>query len=193
MANYSKVYFLGPILEKTAFELMLEGSPMRFEAMYMKPVIPQYVFEVEIEASGATHLKPILGLSSSSIFNFSLKDVIREDKATVPYFFKGASFASKHIEFDSPLKERAVIFKPEEIPKVPMWITQEEESFKIELEFTVSPNGIIEEVRPIVSSGYPNVDVIGMDYLKRWRFAPLEPSEEQKDQSGRIEVELNVD
>lgn len=193
-ANYTKVYFLGPILKKTAFEFMLENSPVHRETLYRYPVIPPYTFEVKIESPIERPLKQTLEYEKPSMFKFSLKDIIKEDKVTTSHFFKETfSVLSRSIGPRSPIGKRAIIFKPDKIPRVPIWITQDQESFKIKLEFTVSPQGNVKRVKPIVSSGYPQVDMIGMDYLKRWRFAPLQPSDKQKDHAGNIKIELRVD
>jgi hypothetical protein len=192
-ADYSNIYFLGPVFEETAYDLMIEASPVRFETMYTRPFMPQYVLEVDIDESIGRYPQPGLDITASSLYEFSLRDIIREDKITVPYLFRKTSVVSGDLEAKSVLGQRALIFKPEEIPKVPIWVTQEKESFKIELEFIVSPEGVVGEITPVVSSGYPNVDIIGMDYLKKWRFAPLTEAEEQKEETGRIELELKVD
>jgi TonB family protein len=193
MAKYTDVYFLGPVLEKTAFELMAGESPIRTETLYMRPVLPHYTFEVEIEPPMQHYASPALESGSSSMYHVSLADILRESKATVPYFFKETSFIATYTEVDSPLEGRMVLFKPEELPRIPLWVTQERQRFKIELEFTVSPAGTVKEVKPIVSSGYPKVDVIGMEYIKKWRFDVLGPAEKQNDQVGTLAVELKVD
>jgi len=194
LADYSKVSFLGPILEKTAFELMLEESPLRAETIYMKPVIPQYTFDVDIAKADTGFFKPASEMSEPVMFRSSFLDIIDEDKTTLPYFYKEVySVSLKKDVARSPLGHRAVAFKPDRLPKIPIWIAQDKESFKIELEFAVSATGAVERVTPVVSSGHPKIDMIGMNYLKGWRFAPLKDSEEKLDQTGRIEIELRVD
>jgi len=194
VADYTKVYFLGPILEETAFELMLEESGMRVETLYRKPLLPKYAFEIEVDTHKDEFAKPAFDFDRSLELRFSPKEVIREKKLITPYFFKeGLSSFRQVPAFESPIKRRPVIFRPDKIPAVPRRITADGESFRVQLEFTVTPEGGVGKVKPVISSGNPQIDMIGMEYLKRWRFAPLLPSQEQKDYVGTFEVELKPD
>lgn len=194
LAKYTKVYFLGPILEKTAFEMMLDESDLRVDTLYRRPIMPEYTLDVEIEGPEEGIFKPISESRGHFIFGFSPSDIVREDKAAPPYFFREGSSSFEMVSVsESPIKKRTVMFKPDKIPQVPRRIAKDKENFKIQLKFTVSPQGDVEKVKPVVSSGYPQVDMLGMDYLKKWRFSPLGPADEQKDHEGTIEIRLKAD
>lgn len=194
LGKYTKVSFLGPILEKTAFELMLDESNARFETLYRRPIMPKYTFEVEIDSP----TKDTIGLFAERRrpfdFTFSPRSIFRESKATMPYFFKeGASSFQEVPESESSVRRRAVVFKPDEIPRVPARIAKDRKRFRVQFKFIVSPDGSVENVRPVVSSGYPQVDMIGMDYLRKWRFTPLRASDKQNGYVETLEIEMEVD
>jgi len=193
-ADYTKVYFLGPILEETAFEMMLDESKVHVETLYRKPVLPGYAFDVEIESPGGELLEGLSAIGDILISDFAPKNVIREDKIASPHFFReGPSFIEEVSASESPIEGRPVTFRPDKIPAIPAWISEGRGSYKIELEFTVSPEGTVKRIKPVVSSGYPQIDMIGMDYLKKWRFTPKREEGKDLDQVGTVEIELKVD
>lgn len=85
MADYSKIYFLGPVLEKRTVEFRDEKSPERDEGVYAQPLIPQYIFEVEVNKQDKA-LSP--DAVSSQPAGSLPKDFLKETKTPAPYFFK---------------------------------------------------------------------------------------------------------
>jgi len=82
-------------------------------------------------------------------------------------------------EIEGPARFREVIYKPE-LPAYLRWdeglgvdLDRMGNIFSIELKFRVSPEGKVESIERMSSSGHPTVDLVGMRYLKGWQFAPL--------------------
>ncbi|GAG08643.1 unnamed protein product, partial [marine sediment metagenome] len=82
-----------------------------------------------------------------------------------------------------PILNREVIYRPRE-PELPTWVDSSS-TYMMELEFIVSAQGEVKEVVPIVSSGNSDVNLLGVRYLKSWRFAPF-PLDSTEEQQGRV-------
>jgi TonB family protein len=67
------------------------------------------------------------------------------------------------------------------------------DSFEVGLRFSVSPEGKVESVERISSSGHPTVDIVAMRYLKGWQFAPLKAGADGGRQRGTIKLNLKLE
>jgi len=177
--DLTSVSFLGPILEKTALEIMLTGKPSAVTTTYQRG--PGYTHSIELKKdipSGNT-VKRHINDDAEENMERALGRVFSRDKeapevtgksgARRPYFGDAG-------EIGGDLSRRAVIYRPEK-PKIPVWAAADA-PFKLELEFIVSPQGEVAQVSPAVSSGSPEVDLLAIRYLKRWKFAPFDGSGE---------------
>ena len=88
------------------------------------------------------------------------------------------SYKTYPSETAGPTRFREVIYKPE-LPAYLRWdeglgvdLDRLGNIFSIELKFWVSPEGKVESIERLSSSGHPTVDLVGMRYLKGWQFAP---------------------
>ena len=88
------------------------------------------------------------------------------------------SYKTYPSETAGPARFREVIYKPE-LPAYLRWdeglgvdLDRLGNIFSIELKFWVSPEGKVESIERLSSSGHPTVDLVGMRYLKGWQFAP---------------------
>jgi len=173
--DLTKVSFLGPILEKTALEIMLVGKPTAVSTSYhhnlkyghrtVTPQVKNDSLEVEPENPG-------MSTEPDSNFDF-LKRGVLESVKEVPRMAMGREedgALSACAGEDPDTGEREIIYKGEK-PKLPSWIDSSS-AFYMELEFVVNEQGDVQEIAPKISSGNPEVDLIGIRYLKSWRFAP---------------------
>jgi len=102
-------------------------------------------------------------------------------------------------EIEGPARFREVIYKPE-LPSFLRWdeslgvdLQGLGDSFEVGLRFSVSPEGKVESVERISSSGHPTVDIVAMRYLKGWQFAPLKAGADGGRQRGTIKLNLKLE
>lgn len=106
------------------------------------------------------------------------------EKALAPFFYEEQQeYEPKISDLMGPIIGRKVFSKPE-VPTSVKWPVkmmqdQDIDSFDMMLRFYVSPGGEVESVEKIYSSGYPEVDIIGIRYIKMWKFAPASGDEPQ--------------
>jgi len=84
-----------------------------------------------------------------------------------------------------PASKRRVLYKPE-IPVVEI-----DREGEVELKFWVLPDGSVGSVFPLLR-GDPELERIGIDYVKQWRFDPLEEGGSTVEQWGTVTVRFNV-
>lgn len=102
------------------------------------------------------------------------------------------------LQIKGPVRFREVIYKPD----LPSYLRWDEElgvdldrlgdSFEMELKFWVSPEGKVELVERVSSAGHPTVDLVGIRYLKGWRFAPLAVSGSKDEQWGIVKLNFSL-
>lgn len=180
---YQEVDFLGPILEKTAFDLMVDQAIPKSETLYSSSVL----------LSESTYLKPRgprrripevpRPVVMSKRFGF-IRDHGRDKKEIPRYIAENIkNFVSKPdkeqllLAVAGPARKREIIFKPKALA-IPRGLYGDQEDYRLELKFFVASNGIVYDATPAVSSGYPEIDLEAIRFLKRWRFSPLNVSED---------------
>ncbi len=182
----TSVSFLGPILGKTALEIILANKPVAVTTRYRRGLKYKHTIDKKEKLLIKNDVKKHIDIHAENSIGRALDRVFRKDKE-IPNivtktsgreaYFKGSGEISRHI------LNREVIYKPEE-PKLPAWIAASS-PFRMELEFIISVHGEVEEVVPVVSSGSAEVDLLGIRYLKNWRFAPLAQSSDKRGK-GRV-------
>ena len=84
-----------------------------------------------------------------------------------------------------PAGKRKVLYKPE-IPDVKI-----DREGEVELKFWVLPDGSVGSVVPLLR-GYAELERIAINYMKQWRFDPLDESELTVAQWGTITVKFRL-
>ncbi len=108
------------------------------------------------------------------------------------------SYKTYPAEIEGPARFREVMYKPE-LPASLRW----DESlgvdfdrlgniFSVALKFLVSPEGKVESVERLSSSGHPTVDIIAIRYLKEWQFAPLKSGNPKEKQWGIVKLDFSL-
>jgi TonB family protein len=103
-----------------------------------------------------------------------------------------ASNAAKSDEFaisesiNSELK-RSVLVKPA-LPQYPEWAKELGNYFEIELKFLILPDGTVGSVEKVTSAGYPEIDEIGIRYIRKWKFMPLPEGAKTSEQWGTVKL-----
>jgi len=83
--------------------------------------------------------------------------------------------------------QRTIIHKPG-LPLYPAWAKELSTDFEIELKFLILPDGTIGNVEKISSCGYPELDEIGVRYVRNWKFMALSADRPQQGQWGVIKL-----
>ncbi|MCK4463782.1 MAG: TonB family protein, partial [Candidatus Omnitrophica bacterium] len=119
------------------------------------------------------------------------------EKVKPGYFMNGRSIFY-HVEekilnrfIEGPARSRAVLFKPQ-FPLVSKLSYGDEENLMTRLKFTLSKEGNVELVEPVVSSGYPRIDLECIKYIKQWKFSP-KAGADQKKEWGIITLNINLE
>ncbi len=197
---YQEVSFLGPILEKTAFDIMIEEVTPKAETLYARSAV--FTDKVYLKPEGPERkiLKKFTSGSIRDRFAFSLHGYVKDAKEVPVYFSEDIRMIyaepgkfrktglSQRVE--GPAGEREIIFKPKDLT-IPRRLYSDVNEHLVKLKFFVSGNGIVYDVNPVISSGYPEVDLQAIRFVKRWRFSPL--SKLEKDESAWGVVALKVD
>jgi hypothetical protein len=182
---YQEVGFLGPILEKTAFDLMVEEVTPQAETLYAKSTFFLDSVYLKPEGPGRKVLKEFKPRGFLNRLAF-LKNFIENRKET-PLYAAGSmrpSYAKPDrkelpLTLEGPAGKREIIFKPEP-PRIPRGLYGDAEEYRVRLKFFVSADGIVYDLKPVVSSGCPEIDLRTIRFLKRWRFSPLSVVEKKK-------------
>lgn len=91
-------------------------------------------------------------------------------------------------QIKGPVEERRVFYRPS-LPVLPDWVREERLRLNIEIKFWLSPDGLVECAEPLISCGYPEIDLLMVTYLNKWRFQPLaEELDNQQDQWGIVRL-----
>jgi TonB family protein len=96
----------------------------------------------------------------------------------------------KGFEISGPLMNRAISFKV--IPEYPAWAEEQGIMGSVRLYFTVDSAGNVRSgIRVTKTTGYPALDQLGIDALKKWKFAPLK-TESDEGQWGIITFNFSL-
>lgn len=97
----------------------------------------------------------------------------------------------KSFEIAGPLNNRPIVHKV--IPQYPAWAEEQGIIGSVRLYFTVTPDGVVRtNIRVTKTTGYPQLDQLGIDALKQWRFAPLNAADEGKGEWGIITFNFSL-
>lgn len=170
--EYTSVSFLGPILEKTALEIVMANKPAGIETRYSRLLLYRGDADIGSGAAisiGAGGILPSLG--DAAIGSFYTASLSGKKALPPPGGSKaGSSKPDKGIPAGDEFGRR-LIYRPA-FPELPPWVDGRL-SYTVELRFKISGSGDVEAVEPFVSSGLPDVDMIGIRYVKSWRFEHL--------------------
>jgi len=182
---YQEVTFLGPILEKTAFDLMVDNVAPQGETLYARSTL--FMHSVYLKPKGPE--RKVLGEFSPDIlvnrFSVISRGYMKNDKEIPTYvldriniLYRDKSDSLLEIPAEGPAGNREVIFKPKQAT-VPKGLYSNADEYVVRLKFFISDNGIVYDLEPVISSGYPEIDLLAVKYLKGWRFSLPHPQEEK--------------
>ncbi len=84
----------------------------------------------------------------------------------------GGGQGGYRFQWDQPAaaQERKLLSAPQ--PKIPLWVSKEGLTLTVLVTFTLTPDGILNNVNVEASSGYNEVDTLVSDAVRHWRFSP---------------------
>lgn len=89
-----------------------------------------------------------------------------------------------------PLANRKVLSR--QVPEYPEWARAKGIEAAVVLQFTVTPEGDVKNnVFVVRTSGYPQMDELAAQALKKWKFVPL-PSDQLRDEVGTITFNFSI-
>ncbi len=186
--EYPVIAFLGPILAETAFE---RRPAILTDFVALAANIDLVSDEPKLGlGSSASRTRDVVGLSAEDK-KLAKREVSGSDKWVPRDLAPRFKIAPKPLPFkiEGPVSPRAIVNIPP-LPPLPKWADEGEFEFVVKLKFLVSPEGVVREVEPVVASGYPEIDLLGIRYLNKLRFQTLSPGPEGPDQWGVISLKL---
>jgi len=87
--------------------------------------------------------------------------------------------------------KRSILLKPA-LPLYPEWAKELGNYFEIELKFLILADGTVGSVEKVTSAGYPELDEIGIRYIRKWKFMPLPEGTKPSEQWGTVKLVFNL-
>jgi hypothetical protein len=186
--------FLGPILERDAFEsdYNLKGGFM------LTPYKEDFVYDIEYLKSGYSHSnaqalleadlstvdfrEPQIQKQGPEFTGFQPPELKNDVTTTGEYFLKG-------LKIEGPLAGRKIIYRPP-IPRISAQTTDGNQRFTIDLNIYVSGDGVVRQVNRLTTTGYPAVDLIAMKNARGILFAS---NGQDAMQEGRLTLVLGLE
>ena len=188
----SGISFLGPILEKTALEIILANKPVAVNMNYQRDLRYRHSVTRNNDFISSDNTRRAINAHAEENIDRALNGGFRTNKEVPKISTKKKASTPRFTSLNGmqgAVSGREVIYRPKK-PRLPVWI-EATSPFKMELEFIVSRQGEVKKVTPIVSSGNVEVDLLGMRYLKGWRFVPLPQA--SNEETGRIKFIFEKD
>ena len=165
--RYYPIYYF----EGESKNVALEGSVNPI------PQLPEVGWEKIIEASlpGSDHFFTFYPVTKKIPFTSpsfpSLKEVLNLPSFNFPFIMRKEKKSTlPSLKWEG--KEREIVYAP--VPSYPLWAEIRGWEGEVELEFNVSKEGEVEEVKVIRSTGHHPLDVFAVECLYRWKFSPGE-------------------
>jgi len=174
--NYTKVDFLGPLLKKTAFDIMLESSAPGFETRYSFGMADQQQGYLKVRRSKrrfSTEKFPEYGVAVADGTRYD--ELALADKSTPEYMLIKSA---KPVYGDTQGAKRKVLYKPE-FPGALAKKDGSEGAASIRAKVLVSGNGTVKDVVLLTTSGYPVQDIQALKYIRGWIFEPVVGAEDE--------------
>jgi len=200
----SRVSFIGSILEETpVFSLRPSGGAVSDVAIQRLRDLAAGAGAAEMQASPVASERLILPADFDILKEIDAKyssdaAVNIKEVPEKPFDKIMVSYKTYPSEISGPARFREVIYKPE-LPAYLRWdeglgvnLDKMGNTFSIELKFRLSPEGKVEGVERLSSSGHPTVDLVGIRYLMGWQFAPLKAGGSKEEQWGSVKLNFSL-
>ena len=178
--HFSQISFVGSVLSEPDFEIRLSQLPFTRR--------PDQVIQPFLQRNGrlmsAPLTTPAFWTTPGSIG--SVEETLRLSEDVFLAQRPGPLFFPEHFELpqekeafvlEGPARQRVLYYRPER-PQLPRWVDLKKVKADLRFKFWMTPQGKTESIETLISSGDPEVDLIGVRYLRRWRFNPRQEGRE---------------
>jgi len=97
---------------------------------------------------------------------------------------------AREFAITGPVSRRGIVRRV--YPQYPRWAEEAGVSGEVMLKFWVLPDGLVSKVEVSQTTGYPDLDQIATQAMKKWLFEPLSPQEKQIVQWGTITLKFKL-
>ena len=173
--QFTEVTFLGPILKKTAFDIMIENvDPVVMTSYSFGPLSGEsnYLDVAAIRIEPKVERSPV---SSGRDLDILVSNFLTGSKGEPEFFFSSGreeellkDWRSQYLP-DS--REREVIYRPVFSP-IMRGLYGSEEAFRIKVKVLIDAGGKVKRSEPLTTTGYPRLDILASKYVKSWIFEP---------------------
>lgn len=129
-------------------------------------------------------------------YKFSIDEILETEKKLPAEMRKEplSESADRDFTIEGQARERGVLFRPPS-PDYQGLISASQEDiigeyYKVSLRIIIAADGEVKTVEKLTSSGYPEIDLLAIRYVKKWSFAPLSPDKPQQDQEGEVSLKF---
>ncbi|MDD4201909.1 MAG: hypothetical protein PHQ52_00390, partial [Candidatus Omnitrophica bacterium] len=168
--DFSDITFLGPILGKTAFEMMADGSMQQTKTLYRLSTNKIWE-EVDLEIDAPQRL--VRQDFSEEIKNTAIiedQNLVSEHIKVVPEMVKNIYYnidkPIQNSDIEGPAKKREIVFRPD-IPVSSHFKQDAEENLELKYKIVLSKDGVVDMVIPIKVSSDPKITMMYTSYIKR--------------------------
>jgi len=169
---YTNVDFLGPLLKKTAFDIMLESANPVVKTSYTHaPLVPPSGY---LEAPAPERQAIVEEFSRYYLLEGPEPFVLDSLAApkSVPEFLLKIERDFYFFEKEDR-GERRLIYRPEP-PAIIKGLYGDENIFTIRVSVLISAEGLVKVAEPVTASGHPQLDIVATKYVRSWIFEPKE-------------------
>ena len=187
---YTRVDFLGPLLKKTAFDIMLENVSPVFKTTYRHADLSLEAKNLRVTAPKQELFVQQFPKKLETRMDIFVQDFLIGAKV-VPSITLGLK-VNDFVQRKWGVKEahpRKVIYRSE-APVLMRGLYGGKERFKIKVKTLIDTDGNIKRIVPLTTTGYPRVDIIASEYVRSWIFEPNKGLSGAADQWQEVEVVL---
>jgi hypothetical protein len=167
--SFTRVDFLGPILEKTAFDIMLENATPAVETSYSLSDAPFDPDGLEVSSPGRVLFEPEFPLRPENSMDNAVMQALIGYKI-MPDFYLDV--------IEEVPRQRSVIYAPEP-PLVMKDLYGGKDVIEVKVRALVSPEGSVRKAEPVTTTGYPKLDILAVKYVRSWMFEASGSSEDK--------------
>ncbi len=191
---YTRIDFLGPILKKTAFDIMLENVNPVVMTTYRYIFLPSQSRELEVAApkrrSTVQEFPDYLENNMDTLVMSFLTGSKAVPDFTLDLDVDDFVLGKWGTDYTGQAKERKVIYRPE-APSVMRALYGGEETFKIRVKVLIDAGGNVKKVEPLTTTGYPRLDIAASKFVRGWIFEPRKEAA-AADEWQEVDVILNA-
>ena len=172
---YTRVDFLGSILDKTMFDIMMEDAGAPGPGVYGENGIGRENEYLEVSAKRREPVYADISAEMERGIESRIIEVFRGTKLVpdVTLEFEPGGFSSTGwmSELEEPAGRRKVAYKPD-APVIMPGLFGYSDEFVVRVRALVSPQGTVLKAEPVTTSGYAEIDLTAVEYVRGWVFAP---------------------